>query len=996
MSDQDVLITRENISLTSFNELSISAGGGINIINSELRGEINLNNLLIRGTMNSRLQTSVFNQFEDQLLNSLNSKCQADQYGAVYGPSYGDTLGTVNCRGAFIGTETTGYIGSTYSATLDVTSNDQLTMPYLVSLQTQSSSVSETTALNNSSNNTAIPMNITSYIPDLRNFTTVSYNAVGNPGSELLNDPYFGNVWAITRDGNPESIPTLANTLTQDLRANTQINISNGGSPPTGNLRLLDYSQLFTFVDVHVSTNMGNLSLSGNIQEDPKLSFDTSLTLVNGNINGNLFIYGGNVFSNLAITGTKTGGNQNVFDEGLVTINSNVNYWNNDFYQYAWHANLINSSITELPPITPDLIQSDPFSGINGRLILQCGTPSAYDENINSYIERPLFDNQFSMMTWTFSPKTSSIDPLLASDFTIGFKYQLYTELRGDFFHFQYSPDAGRTYYDLLKQSGDIKSIKSVALYTSSLWKQVEFYLPGGNNNSKYIFRWIYKKDLGISNGYDIVYLADLFVKYTNPIVVDNNGYTKNYSNEFIGNITTGGSIAGDTAPYLLAFPSNKFDDGYINTFGQTNMDSSNSTNKDMYKKITTYYREDKLPNDTTYPAAENLDFHTVVNNSDDYKNKVWRLNNYITLKSILGYPINDPGYESLLDINATTEFLNGTELALMSSDPNDPQNSTTDTGGLTHGEATYLALGPFAFNDPTYISLTQNNHQLQFRYLPDTENSFDLTGVITYDYISTGQNDTTVKNTLIQLLTFNKSFHLLESDLDLWYNLPANDIIDRSNIKYYPGEEGIYNSSTVVSGWLNFSANIPAMTGPADQKRIYVIYFAKDWQSVSPNNDVVLIHDIKFTFNVGKSSVILDKDGYLYGSDDNNSFKITKVTETAITINIKGFGTKTISLINQVATVPDAPYIYFITTGESGELIVYFDDDPYDGGSPIINYEYSTDNGQNFQSAGTTDSPFTITGLVNGTTYSVRIRAVNDIGNSLSTSDTGTPEAPE
>jgi hypothetical protein len=85
--------------------------------------------------------------------------------------------------GAFIGTETTGYIGSTYSATLEVNSNDQLKMQSLVDLQTQSSSVSETQAIKNSSNNTAIPMNITSYSPDLRDFRTVSYNTVGNSGS---------------------------------------------------------------------------------------------------------------------------------------------------------------------------------------------------------------------------------------------------------------------------------------------------------------------------------------------------------------------------------------------------------------------------------------------------------------------------------------------------------------------------------------------------------------------------------------------------------------------------------------------------------------------------------------------------------------------------------------------------------------------------------------------------------------------------------------------
>lgn len=52
-------------------------------------------------------------------------------------------------------------------------------------------------------------------------------------------------------------------------------------------------------------------------------------------------------------------------------------------------------------------------------------------------------------------------------------------------------------------------------------------------------------------------------------------------------------------------------------------------------------------------------------------------------------------------------------------------------------------------------------------------------------------------------------------------------------------------------------------------------------------------------------------------------------------------------------------------------------------GGSPIINYEYSTDNGATWtvRSPAATSSPLTITGLTNGTTYAVKLRAVNSVG---------------
>ena len=48
---------------------------------------------------------------------------------------------------------------------------------------------------------------------------------------------------------------------------------------------------------------------------------------------------------------------------------------------------------------------------------------------------------------------------------------------------------------------------------------------------------------------------------------------------------------------------------------------------------------------------------------------------------------------------------------------------------------------------------------------------------------------------------------------------------------------------------------------------------------------------------------------------------------------------------------------------------------------SSVTDYEYSLDNGATFTSAGTTASPFLITGLTNGTTYQVVLRAVNTVG---------------
>jgi hypothetical protein len=79
----------------------------------------------------------------------------------------------------------------------------------------------------------------------------------------------------------------------------------------------------------------------------------------------------------------------------------------------------------------------------------------------------------------------------------------------------------------------------------------------------------------------------------------------------------------------------------------------------------------------------------------------------------------------------------------------------------------------------------------------------------------------------------------------------------------------------------------------------------------------------------------------------------------------------------------PDAPVINSVVS-ENTQLTVNFTSG-LDGGSAITNYQYSMDNGITWESANTTVSPFVITGLINGTSYSVILRAVNLVGSGAS-----------
>ena len=95
--------------------------------------------------------------------------------------------------------------------------------------------------------------------------------------------------------------------------------------------------------------------------------------------------------------------------------------------------------------------------------------------------------------------------------------------------------------------------------------------------------------------------------------------------------------------------------------------------------------------------------------------------------------------------------------------------------------------------------------------------------------------------------------------------------------------------------------------------------------------------------------------------------------------VNQYGLGTISNIVEGTPVTVPGAPHITEITPG-NGTLSVAFTT-PSTGGSPILYYQYSLANPpSNWVNAGTT-SPIQITGLSNGTTYSVTIRAVNVYG---------------
>ncbi|MDB4649860.1 fibronectin type III domain-containing protein [Crocinitomicaceae bacterium] len=113
--------------------------------------------------------------------------------------------------------------------------------------------------------------------------------------------------------------------------------------------------------------------------------------------------------------------------------------------------------------------------------------------------------------------------------------------------------------------------------------------------------------------------------------------------------------------------------------------------------------------------------------------------------------------------------------------------------------------------------------------------------------------------------------------------------------------------------------------------------------------------------------------------------------------VNSEGAGTASATEVGSpfATTTPSAPTISSIENGE-GQVTVNFTAGS-DGGSTITDFEYSIDGGSNFTSAGTTSSPYVISGLTNGTNYDIQIRAVNSEGaGAASNTAVGSPFANE
>ena len=104
--------------------------------------------------------------------------------------------------------------------------------------------------------------------------------------------------------------------------------------------------------------------------------------------------------------------------------------------------------------------------------------------------------------------------------------------------------------------------------------------------------------------------------------------------------------------------------------------------------------------------------------------------------------------------------------------------------------------------------------------------------------------------------------------------------------------------------------------------------------------------------------------------------------------MNAAGVGNESTVVTTTPITNSNAPTSLVATTSDA-QVSIAFTAPTNNGGAAITDYEYQLDAGA-WISAGTTASPVVITGLPNGTTLSVNLRAVNAAGNGAASSSAG------
>ena len=183
---------------------------------------------------------------------------------------------------------------------------------------------------------------------------------------------------------------------------------------------------------------------------------------------------------------------------------------------------------------------------------------------------------------------------------------------------------------------------------------------------------------------------------------------------------------------------------------------------------------------------------------------------------------------------------------------------------------------------------------------------------------------------------------------------------------------------------------NIPSNTGAANDIDVSALTFTGEGgasYTLTSATDVEITSSTGFSVTLSGADLtavaaLLNANGVT--SRDGTTYNLAAAdnwaTGAAASVDISDTSGNGIAVSNWTASVSSAPTNLVATAGDA-QVSIAFTAPANDGGASITDYEYQIDGGS-WVSAGTTSSPVVITGLTNGTTYAIKLRAVNSAGN--------------
>ncbi len=272
---------------------------------------------------------------------------------------------------------------------------------------------------------------------------------------------------------------------------------------------------------------------------------------------------------------------------------------------------------------------------------------------------------------------------------------------------------------------------------------------------------------------------------------------------------------------------------------------------------------------------------------------------------------------------------------------------------------AAALLLGSPAPSDAAEIVLVSNTGQ----------HAYGGTPVGIYDH---AQGFTTGKNTLGYVLTsIELQVHTAPANGTLTVSVREADGQDPSDTVLYT----LTNPSNLGTGLRKFTA--PANSSLSAETTYFVhMTFAVGLNPTQPQWDL--------TDRTTEDSGAYDGwsiANVRHSRPAGSSVSWSNGSDARIKIKVKGENRAPAAPVNLSATVGN------------GQVTLSWDDP---GNDTITKYQYSTNGGTNFTDIGSSDNEttaYTVTGLTNGTQYTLAVRAVNDGGDGTASTVTATPE---